>query len=87
MDAFYAQVEIRDNPALANVPLILAHDPRKNGGRGVVATANYVARKLGVHSAMSAAEACKAAEAKTEAVEAPVAEEVKAEEPASEDEK
>ena len=35
----------------------VAHDPRKNGGRGVVATANYVARKLGVHSAMSAAEA------------------------------
>ena len=61
MDAFYAQVEIRDNPALANVPLILAHDPRKNGGRGVVATANYVARKLGVHSAMSAAEALRLA--------------------------
>ncbi|MFC6177812.1 DNA polymerase IV [Weissella sagaensis] len=61
MDAFYAQIEMRDNPAYRNVPLILAHDPRKTGGRGVVATANYSARELGVHSAMSAAEAVKLA--------------------------
>ncbi|RRG17382.1 DNA polymerase IV [Weissella viridescens] len=57
MDAFYAQIEIRDNPALQDEQVILARDPRKTGGTGVVATANYHARKLGVHSAMSAAEA------------------------------
>ena len=57
MDAFYAQIEMRDNPDYKSVPLILANDPRKTGGRGVVATANYLARELGVHSAMSAAEA------------------------------
>ncbi|MBM7618137.1 DNA polymerase-4 [Weissella uvarum] len=57
MDAFYAQIEIRDNPALANQQVIIARDPRRNGGKGVVATANYNARAKGVHSAMSAAEA------------------------------
>lgn len=61
MDAFYAQVEMRDNPKLAHVPLILAKDPAKTGGHGVVATANYLARQLGVHSAMSAMEAKKLA--------------------------
>ncbi len=53
MDAFYASVEERDNPSLKGKPLIIAHDPRKTGGRGVVTTANYAARKFGVHSAMS----------------------------------
>ena len=57
MDAFYASIEMRDNPKLINQPLVIAHDPRTNGGHGVVATANYVARKFGVHSAMSASEA------------------------------
>ncbi|WP_419154362.1 DNA polymerase IV [Weissella viridescens] len=57
MDAFYAQIEIRDNPALQDEQVILARDPRKTGGTGVVATANYHARQVGVHSAMSAAEA------------------------------
>lgn len=61
MDAFYAQVEMRDNPKLRHVPLILAKDPAKTGGHGVVATANYVARQLGIHSAMSAIEAKKLA--------------------------
>lgn len=57
IDAFYAQVEMRDNPELRNRPLIISRDPAETGGRGVVATANYVARALGVHSAMSAVEA------------------------------
>jgi DNA polymerase IV len=47
-DAFYASVEKRDDPALRNVPLIVGHP----GGRGVVTTACYIARKFGVHSAM-----------------------------------
>ena len=52
MDAFYASVEIHDNPSLAKKALIVGQDPRKANGHGVVATANYVARQYGVHSAM-----------------------------------
>src|SRR5690348_1642679 len=49
MDAFYASVEIRDHPALKLRPVAVGGDPQK---RGVIATANYKARKYGVHSAM-----------------------------------
>ncbi len=48
MDAFYAAVEIRDNPELATQPVIIGH----TAGRGVVLSATYSARALGVHSAM-----------------------------------
>lgn len=61
MDAFYAQIEMRDHPEYRDQAIILAQDPRKNGHRGVVATANYHARALGVHSAMNANEALKLA--------------------------
>jgi len=54
LDAFYAAVEELENPELRAQPLIVGGDPR---GRGVVATANYVARRFGIHSAMSSAEA------------------------------
>lgn len=47
-DAFYASVEKRDRPELAERPLIVGHP----GGRGVVTTACYVARKFGPRSAM-----------------------------------
>ena len=57
MDAFYASIEEREDPSLKGKPLIVAKDPRKTGGRGVVSTANYIARRYGVHSAMSANEA------------------------------
>lgn len=57
MDAFYASVEERDNPSLKGKPLVIANDPRKTGGRGVVTTANYVARTYGIHSAMSSQKA------------------------------
>ena len=57
MDAFYASVEMRDNPELKNKALVIAHDPREYNGHGVIATANYLARQYGINSAMPAIEA------------------------------
>lgn len=54
LDAFFAAVEELESPELRTKPLIVGGDPH---GRGVVATANYVARNFGIHSAMSCAEA------------------------------
>ena len=54
MDAFYAAVEVRDNPSLAGKPLIIGSLPSE---RGVVSTCSYEARKYGVHSAMNIKEA------------------------------
>ncbi len=50
MDAFYASVEMRDDPSLRGKPLIIGSLPHE---RGVVATCSYEARKFGVHSGMS----------------------------------
>jgi len=54
LDAFFAAVEELEDPSLRTRPLVVGGDPR---GRGVVATANYSARRFGIRSAMSAAEA------------------------------
>lgn len=52
-DCFYAAVEMRDDPSLAEVPLAVGGE----GGRGVVTTCNYRARAFGVRSAMPGGEA------------------------------
>jgi len=56
MDCFYAAVEMRDNPSLRDIPIAIGGSQLK---RGVISTANYPARKFGVHSAMATATALK----------------------------
>lgn len=54
MDCFFAAVEMRENPALRQVPLAIGGAADR---RGVIATCNYVARRFGVRSAMATAHA------------------------------
>ena len=52
MDAFYASLAERDNPSLIGKPVVMARHPHETGGKGIVTTANYVAREYGIHSGM-----------------------------------
>lgn len=54
MDAFYAAIELRDQPHLRGLPVVVGGSPQ---GRGVISAASYEARKFGIHSAMSSAQA------------------------------
>lgn len=52
LDAFYASVEVREDPSLAGKPIVIGADPKQGKGRGVISTCSYEARKYGLRSGM-----------------------------------
>lgn len=57
LDAFFASCEERENPQFRGKPIVVGANPKGGTGRGVVSTANYTARKFGIHSAMPISQA------------------------------
>ena len=52
LNAFYVSVEVKDDPSLKGLPVVVGADPDGGKARGVVMTASYEARKLGLKSGM-----------------------------------
>src|SRR6266550_3188876 len=52
LNAFYVSVEVRDNPSLKGLPVVVGADPEGGKARGVVMTCSYEARKRGLKSGM-----------------------------------
>jgi DNA polymerase IV (DinB-like DNA polymerase) len=59
IDAFFASVELRDQPELEGLPVVVGADPKRGKGRGVVCTCSYEAREYSIHSAMPVSQAYK----------------------------
>src|SRR3989338_4096264 len=57
MDCFFAQVEERESPQFKGKPVVVGADPKGGRGRGEVSTANYEARKFGIHSGLPISQA------------------------------
>lgn len=52
LDAFYVSAEVRENPELRGLPVVVGADPEEGKGRGVVVACSYEARKFGLRSGM-----------------------------------
>jgi len=61
LNAFYVSVEVKDNPSLKGLPVVVGADPEGGKARGVVMTCSYEARKLGLKSGMPISTAYKLA--------------------------
>jgi DNA polymerase IV (DinB-like DNA polymerase) len=57
LDAFYVSAEVRENPQLRGLPVVVGADPEGGKGRGVVITCSYEARKFGLRSGMPISQA------------------------------
>lgn len=61
MDAFFASIEEVSTPGFLGKPIVVGAEPKEGKARGVVSTANYLAREYGIHSALPISKAFKLA--------------------------